>query len=106
MLTFSYRSARSKKTKAKVDSDDMSSYVNSPSSTAKIWRETFGSPVDLSKCRTKKSKVSSEKTLEKAEVQEEPEKVTEVADLGESGSQKVDNGSDTVCQPSAGSVSI
>ena len=84
----------------------MAEYVKSPSSSAALWRETFGSPLDLSKCRTKKTKISSELEAEKSEKMEEPEKSVMAEDLGDSESQKVDNENDVVCQPSTGGVSI
>ena len=63
-------------------------------------------PIIISKCRTKKTKISSELEAEKSEKMEEPEKSVMAEDLGDSESQKVDNENDVVCQPSTGGVSI
>lgn len=86
----------------------LAEYAASPSSTAKSWKDTFGEMLVASDFKKPKlsSKTSSEKSSEKMKSKKDSSLVdNESAELV-SSAQKVDNGEERNCQPSAGSVSL
>ena len=86
----------------------LADYAGSPSSTAKSWKATFGEMLVTSEF--KKPKASLKTSSDKKSENKRSKKDSVLDDVAStetvSSAQKVDNGGEQSCQPSAGSVSV
>ena len=106
-----FRASKSKKKSESLKKPEMTSlaeYAGSPSSSARSWKETFGEMLVASDFKKPRSdlKTSSGKVSEKRKSKKDSILADKESTENVSSAQKVDDGGEQSCQPSAGSVSL